>query len=116
MKHRKKGKIFGRTKKQRSALIQGLAESLIQHERIITTETKAKSLRPVVEKLVTKGKEKDLSKLRQLVSLTNKKTAKKLLEILGPRYRSRGGGYTKITKLAPRKSDGSPMAIIEFIK
>ncbi|MBI2057962.1 MAG: 50S ribosomal protein L17 [Candidatus Yanofskybacteria bacterium] len=116
MKHRVKGKIFGRTKKQRSALMKGLVESLIQHEKITTTEAKAKNLRPIVEKLVTKGRNKSLSNIRRLVSITNRVTAKKISEILGPRYQSKEGGYTRIIKLAPRKSDGSPMAIIEFIK
>ena len=116
MKHRVKGKIFGRTKKQRSALMKGLVESLVQHEKITTTEAKAKNLRPIIEKLITKGRDKSLSNIRNLTSTTNRLTAKKISEILGPRYQSREGGYTKITKLAPRKSDGSPIAIIEFVK
>ncbi len=116
MKHLKKGRVFGRTTKQRSALIRGLSESLIEHEKLTTTEAKAKSLRPVVEKIITKGKKKDLATTRYLNSFLNKKVVKKVSDILSPRYRSQPGGYTRITKIGPRKSDGSPMAIIEFIK
>jgi len=116
MKHLKKGRIFGRTKNLRSALIRDLVKSLIEHEKITTTEAKAKSLRPAVEKIITRGKKKTLAVNRQLHSFLGEKTAKKVSNILSPRYQLHLGGYTRITKLPPRKSDGSPMAIVEFVK
>ncbi len=116
MKHLKKGRIFGRTTKKRSALIRGLSEALIEHEKLTTTEAKAKSLRPFVEKVITRGKEKDLATVRYLNSFLSKHAAKKVSGVLSPRYQSKPGGYTRIIKTAPRKSDGSPMAIIEFVK
>ena len=116
MQHLKKGRVFGRTKNLRSALIRDLVKSLIEHEKITTTEAKAKSLRPAVEKIITRGKKRTLAVNRHLVSFFGEKTAKKVSGILAPRYQSRFGGYTRITKLPPRKSDGSRMAVIELVK
>lgn len=116
MKHLKRGRVFGRKKNQRAALIKDLVRSLVKYEKITTTEAKAKSIKPVVEKIVTQGKNKNLATTRRLGVLLDKELAKKISEILSPRYQTRPGGYTKITKIPPRKSDGSPMAIIEFIK
>ncbi|MDO8495342.1 MAG: 50S ribosomal protein L17 [bacterium] len=116
MRHLSKQKKFGRTMNQRNALLNGLVRSLIERERIVTTEVKAKSLRPRVEKIITKGKVKNLSTVRYLHSLLNPKNAKKVYDVLSPRYQSRPGGYTKIMKMPPRKSDGASMAIIELIK
>jgi large subunit ribosomal protein L17 len=117
MRHHNKNRKFGRTKNQRVALIKGLALSLIKHERIETTLAKAKELRPYVEKLVTRAKVDTLAS-RRITSarLGNQATATtKLYKDLGPKYKTRPGGYTRIVKLAPRKSDASPMAIIEFV-
>ena len=116
MQHLRSNRKFGRTNKQRAALLKGLLVNLIQEERIITTLAKAKSLRPLVEKLVTHGKQATLAKRRLLVARTNATIAKKLCEVLGPRYQERAGGYTRIVKLAPRQSDAAPRAVIEFIK
>ena len=116
MRHLSKKKKFGRTSGKRDALLKGLVCSLIEREKITTTATKAKAIRPLVEKAVTRGKDKNLSAIRFLNSLLDAKTAKKICEVIAPRYQSRLGGYTKILKLPARKSDGSPMAIIEFIK
>lgn len=116
MKHLKKSRIFGRTTKKRFSLIRGLGESLIEHEKLTTTEAKAKSLRPFVEKIITRGKKNDLATVKYLNSFLSKQTAKKVSGVLSPRYQSQPGGYTRIIKTAPRKSDGSPMAIIEFVK
>lgn len=116
MQHLKKNRKFGRTNKQRSALLVSLLRALIKHEKITTTEAKAKSLRPYVEKLVTKGKVDTISNRRLLASRLDVTMANKLCAELGPRYKSRAGGYTRITKLSPRKSDASPMAVIEFVK
>lgn len=116
MKHFKKGKTFGRERNQRAALLKSLARSLIKREKIVTTEAKAKSLRPAIEKIVTRAKQKNLANTRQLADFLDPKSVKRLLEVISPRYQTRSGGYIRIVKMAPRKSDGSPMALIEFIK
>lgn len=115
MKHRKKGKKFGREKKQRVALMRGLAVALIAHDRITTTEAKAKALRPFIEKIVTKGKTDGLAANRQLRQILPPRSVSRLLKDIVPRYIERAGGYTRIHKLAPRISDGAYMALIEFI-
>ena len=116
MKHLKKGRKFGRVSKQRKAMVKGLMRSLIEHERITTTEAKAKSLRPVIEKVITRGKMNNLQTTRYLRTFLDKEQTKKVSAILSPRYQSKQGGYTRIVKLPPRKSDNSPSAIIEFVK
>lgn len=116
MKHLKKGRVFGREKNQRSALIKGLMRSLVEHERVVTTEAKAKSLRSAVEKVITRGKKNNLQTIRYLRTFLSKELTRKVGDVLSPRYQSRQGGYTRIVKLPPRKSDGSPIAIIEFVK
>lgn len=116
MKHRKSIRIFGREKGQREALIKSLASSLIIRGKIKTTEAKAKSLRPFVEKLITKSKHDTLSSRRLLESrLGSKSLAIQLVEKVGPKYKERNGGYTRITKLPPRMSDSAKMAQIELI-
>ena len=114
MRHSKKGRKFGREKKQRNALMKSLAVSLIQHGRIQTTEAKAKSLRPYVDKLVTKGKHESLASRRYLSTRIGDKAASRIAKEIAPRYQERQGGYTRITKLGPRRSDGAREAIIEF--
>lgn len=98
--------------------MRSLASSLILHGKIKTTEAKAKELRPMVEKLVTKGKNVTMAS-RRLVSSnlgdTKEVEIKKLFEEIAPRYKDRKGGYTRIIKLPRRLADGSPMAIIEFV-
>ncbi len=118
MRHHNNVRKFGRTRGQRASLIKGLALSLIKREKIKTTEAKAKELRPFIEKLVTRSKKADLNTKRLITAtLLNRATeTKKLFETLAPSYMDRKGGYTRITKLAPRKSDGSKMAYIEFVK
>jgi len=116
MRHHNKNKKFGRDKNQRKALMRSLATSLIRDSRITTTETKAKSLRPYVEKLVTQAKKANLSDRRLLISKINSEAAsKKLIENLAVKYEGRNGGYTRIIKLQPRLSDGAKMALIEFV-
>jgi len=115
MRKYKKGRKFSREKDQRRALMQGLASSLILHEQIETTTAKAKSLRPFVEKLITKGKKESLSTRRLITKYLPKETAKKLFDEIGPRYKERAGGYTRIIKLAPRQSDGAEMAVIQLV-
>lgn len=117
MRHHRKGRAFARVKKGKTALMRSLACSLIDKEKIITTEAKAKELRPFIEKLVTRGRIDDLASRRIIgTRLGNAtKASKKLFAVISPRYKDRSGGYTRITKLAPRKSDASKMATIEFV-
>lgn len=117
MRHGNNVRKFGREKNERKALMKGLALSLIEKKKIKTTLAKAKELRPYVEKMVTKAKKADLHTKRTLASeLFNNKTAVKLLTTeLAKDYKERKGGYTRITKLPERLSDGSPMAYIEFV-
>lgn len=117
MRHHDANRTFGRSKNQRSALLKGLGASLIEHGRIMTTEAKAKELRPSIEKMVTKAKNPTLSNRRLLLSslYNNTKIVEKLISDIAPKYAERAGGYTRITKLAQRKGDASKMALIEFI-
>ncbi|MEX0934842.1 MAG: 50S ribosomal protein L17 [Candidatus Paceibacterota bacterium] len=118
MKHGIRTRKLGRIKSQREALMRSLSRSLIQNERITTTTARAKSLRPYVEKLVTKARENTLANRRGVKAQlgNDEESTKKLFSELGPRFANRPGGYTRITKLAPRKSDASPQAIIEFVE
>lgn len=117
MRHHDAHRKFGRTKNQRVALVRGLVRSLILKERITTTEAKAKTLRPKIEKMVTVAKRADLSSRRNLLSelYNSQAVVKRLVEEIAPRYKERPGGYTRITKLTPRRSDASPRAVIEFV-
>ena len=116
MRHRKKGTILGRTKAPREALLRNLATSIIIYEKVETTLAKAKAVKPLVEKLITKSKKNDLNARRQLSEvLYHKKAVKKALEVLGPRYKERKGGYLRITKVGQRQGDGAETAIIEFV-
>jgi large subunit ribosomal protein L17 len=116
MKHSNSIRKFSRRKKQRRALLVSLARSLILKEKIKTTEAKAKSLRPLVEKLITKGKRGLLSDRKIIISRIGKNSVQKIVHDLGLRYKERKGGYTRISKILERKSDGSRMAVIELIK
>lgn len=104
--------------KVRNALLKSLALSLIIHGRIQTTEAKAKELRPFIEKLVTRAKSADLASRRVIISrLMNRAPETKILiEEVAPKFKDVAGGYTRIMKLPPRKSDGALMALIEFVK
>lgn len=117
MRHSQKNRKFGRVKKVRTALVRSLANNLIQKEKITTTEAKAKEIRPFVEKIITKAKKDTLTNRRLVIEGIgqNKKSVQKLFAELGPRFSERRGGYLRIVKLAPRISDGSQMAIIEFV-
>lgn len=117
MRHHDANRKFNRDGNQRTALLRGLASSLVKHGRIMTTEAKAKELRPAVEKMVTKAKNPTLANRRVLLSglYNDTSVVSKLIDDVAPRYKERAGGYTRITKLVQRKSDGSPMAVIEFV-
>lgn len=93
-----------------------MAAALIKHEQIVTTLPKAKDLRPIVEKLVTLGKRGDLHARRQAIAqIRDQDQARKLFEVLGPRYKERNGGYLRIMKAGFRFGDNAPMAVIEFV-
>ena len=117
MRHHSTKRKFGREKNVRNALMNSLALNLIVREKIKTTLPKAKELRPFIEKLVTIAKKDDLSARRLVISkLSNRAPeVKKLFKIIAPKYKDTKGGYTRILKMDPRKSDGAPMAIIEFV-
>lgn len=116
MRHRVAGRKFGRNTNQRKALLKGLAVSLIINDRITTTEAKAKTVRPIVEKFVTMARE-DTEHHRRLVMsrLGNEIATRKLFESLGPRYEGQDGGYTRIYKVGQRQGDAAPMCLIEFV-
>ena len=117
MRHHQSGRKFNRVKNIRTALVRSLASNLILKEKMTTTEPKAKEIRPYVEKLVTKAKKDTLANRRLVIEKIgqNKKVITKLFGELAPRFTERRGGYTRITKLGQRISDGSPMAVIEFV-
>jgi large subunit ribosomal protein L17 len=116
MRHRKKGKILDRKKSAREALLKNLATSLILYEKIKTTKAKAKTVKPLVEKIITLAKNNNLTSRRQLITLLyHKKAVAKALEVLGPRYQQRKGGYTRIVNLGLRPGDGAEIAQIELI-
>lgn len=116
MRKRKKGRKLSREKSQRRALLKSLASALLLNEKIKTNETKAKEVSGLVEKFITQAKKDNLASRRLLTQFFPKKIVKKLMEELGPRYKERKGGYTRIIKLGPRKSNGAKMAIIELVK
>lgn len=116
MRHHNRNAKFGREQGQRQALLRGLAVNLITRGRIKTTEAKAKALRRFIEPIVTKARVGDLTARRLVQSrLAQPAAAKRLVDTVAPKYKERPGGYTRIVKLAPRVSDGSPMAVIEFV-
>lgn len=115
MRHHNANRKFGRVKKVRTALMKSLVLSLVLEGKIKTTEAKAKELRPLVEKMVTLGKGKTLAGRRTLVSRVGTIAATKITKDIATKYEDRKGGYTRITKLPERVSDGSPMAVIEFV-
>ncbi|NBJ70521.1 MULTISPECIES: 50S ribosomal protein L17 [Clostridia] len=113
---------LGRTSDQRLALLRNLASDLIIHERIETTEAKAKELKSVVDKMITLGKRGDLHARRQAASFLynqeaneNENVIQKLFNDVAPRYEDRQGGYTRVLKLGARQGDGAKMAIIELV-
>ena len=111
-----KGPRFGGGASHEKALLANLATALFEHGRITTTEAKARRLRPVAERLITKAKKGDLHNRRIVMrTIRDKSVAHVLLTEIGPRYENRPGGYTRITKLGPRKGDNAPMAVIELV-
>ena len=115
MNHHHKKRKFGRERGQRKALLMSLMRSLVLRDRIQTSEAKAKEIRPLLEKLLTRGKSATLQNRRLLISaLGDAKTAAKLIKT-AEKYQGRAGGYVRIVKMGPRKGDAAQMAMIEFV-
>jgi len=116
MRHLKSGRKLNRTTSHRKAMFTNMALSLVEHERITTTLPKAMELRGVVERLVTYGKRGDLHGIRLISrSIKNKNIVMKIVKDLAVQYSDRSGGYTRVLKVGPRRSDNAEMAIIEFV-
>lgn len=117
MRHRSKKISLGRENGPRDSLMKNLAESLVLEESVRTTVAKARALRRFVEPLITRAKKNTLANRRLLLSALHTEAAvKKLLDVVGPRYATRPGGYTRTIKLAPRRNDGADMARIELVQ
>jgi large subunit ribosomal protein L17 len=116
MRHLKQGRKLGRTSAHRRALLRNLATALLEHERIITTEPKAKELRRVADKLVTLGKRGDLHARRQALQVVHSNdVVRKLFNDIAPRFAERKGGYTRVLHLGYRPGDAAAMAVIELV-
>src|ERR1700760_2954193 len=116
MRHGNAHRKLNRTHEHRRAMFANMAAALIKHEQIVTTLPKAKDLRPIVEKLVTLAKRGDLHARRQAIAeLRDPPMVKKLFDVLGPRYKDRAGGYTRVLKAGYRHGDSAPVAVIEFV-
>src|SRR5215469_361527 len=115
MNHGKVHRKLGRKTQHRRAMFANMAAALIKHEQISTTLPKAKELRPVIEKFVTLAKRGDLhARRRAIAEIRDVPMVKKLFEVIGPRYKDRNGGYTRIMKAGFRYGDNAPLAVIEF--
>ena len=116
MHHAKTHRKFNRRSDHRKSMLANLAASLIKHEQIVTTLPKAKDLRPVVEKLVTLGKRGGLHARRQAIAqMRDLAMVRKLFDVIGPRYKDRNGGYTRVLKAGYRYGDSAPVAVIELV-
>lgn len=116
MRHGKSGRKLNRTSSHRKAMFKNMAAALIKHEQITTTLPKAKDLSPIVEKLITLAKKGDLAARRLAISrVGDVGMVGKLFEVLGPRYKEREGGYTRVLKAGFRYGDNAPIAVIEFV-
>ena len=116
MRHAVHGRKLGRTSAHRRAMFRNQLAALVEHERITTTLEKAKELRPIFEKTITQGKRGTLHARRRVRRwLANRHLVKKLFDDIAPRFEDRPGGYTRITKLGPRKGDGAEMAVLELV-
>ena len=117
MRHKVAGRKLSRPTSHRMSLYYNLTTELLWHERIVTTVTKAKEVRGMVDRVITLGKEGSVHSRRQaLVRVHDKKVLDKVFDELAKRFADRSGGYTRVLKLGPRKGDAAPMAIIELVK
>lgn len=116
MRHRKTTKTLGRTPAHRKAMLASLAQSVILYEKVTTTKAKAKIVRPLLERAIHVSKDASLTARRRLLALfPNEMAVKKALEVVGPRYQNRDGGYVRITPVGPRQGDGADMVQIELV-
>ena len=117
MRHQVAGRRLGRSSGHRKALYRNLVTELLKHEKITTTEAKAKEVRSLAEKMITFGKAGKLHSYRQVLAfMMDKHTVEKLFTVVAPRYAERPGGYTRITKLGPRLGDSAPMVQLELVE
>jgi large subunit ribosomal protein L17 len=116
MRHQKAGRKLGRTSSHKEAMLRNMVTSLFKHEKITTTDTKAKELRRVAEKMISLGKDGSLHARRQAAGIVRERgVVKKLFEDISARYKDRSGGYTRIVKAGFRVGDNAPLAVIELI-
>jgi large subunit ribosomal protein L17 len=116
MRHLKKGRHLNRSSSHRKALLQNLAVSVLVHERVHTTEAKAKEVRGLIDRIITWGKRGDLHARRLAVrKVRSRAVVKKVFDELAPKYRERPGGYTRITKVGNRNGDNAPMVVLELV-
>lgn len=117
MRHNKSGRRLGRNSSHRAAMMRNMVTSLLEHEKITTTDARAKELRKVVDRMITLGKRGDLHARRQAIKvIQDRKVVGKLFELIAPRYTDRPGGYTRIIKLGNRLGDNAPQVIIELVE
>jgi large subunit ribosomal protein L17 len=117
MRHKIAGRRLSRSTGHRRALYRNLVTDLLKHGKIVTTEAKAKEVRGMAEKMITLAKKSGLHNYRQALSfITDKKVTEKVFAELGPRYKERPGGYTRLVKLEPRLGDGAPMVKLELVQ
>ena len=116
MQHRRLGRRFSRDPGHRQAMFSNMAASLVRHEQIVTTLAKAKDLKRVMDKYITLAKRGDLNSRRLAASrMRDEAMVKKLFDVLGPRYKGRAGGYTRVLKAGYRYGDSAPVAVIELV-
>ena len=116
MRHRIAGRKLSRPTAHRMSMLRTMVTDLLKHEMVQTTEAKAREIRPLAEKMITRGKKGTLHHRRLALSqLPNKQIVKKVFDELAPRYAERPGGYTRVVKLGPRQGDGASMAVIELV-
>jgi len=117
MRHNKSGRRLGRTTSHRIAMFRNMVTSLLNNERIVTTDAKAKEIRSVAEKMITLGKRGDLHAQRQAAAyIREKSVVTKLFSTIAPRYKERSGGYTRIIKLGQRLGDAASLSVIELVE
>jgi len=116
MRHNNKVKTLDRNKEAHELMLRNMASSVLLYEKITTTEAKAKAVKPLVERLITIAKAGDLTSRRKLIQVLLQKNAiKKAMEVLGERYKTRNGGYTRIVRLGNRQGDGAKMVQLELV-
>lgn len=115
MRHQKRGKKLGRKRDQRRALYKSLLANFVINKKMKTTVAKAKAIKPILEKIITRAGKNDLATRRILLKTFTEKQVQVLLEDIGPKYKDRKGGYLRITRIGPRKGDGAEMAVLELV-